>query len=1218
MSAPTIEIDRFDYRALADIAFGEGDPKLRSKARSHIRTFHDADVITAVYILHHCLARLGGVPSPDAFPQDGLDVTQAADMLTSCHCNVLMGTEATDLQGLASAARLTLRVFSPSHYQQTLALLSTWPVAERARTMCVPFWYERRRSSPGGAHRDLYLAHFNPLAGDLPDVLDALCDCLADPEPPQVRQVEFGDHRLPPSEPEQVEPYDLVPSAERGYMHGQPDVRPLLLGSLPGASADRGQHATAGECFVTVSLPTPPAGTISPDVPSFEGPRDPLVVPLDDLSRVAARMDAVLAARGEVPHFEGVLSSCVLSGPDGRTRTSLVVDGVRHLVGQVGSGKSALAKVLAVWCAINGRRMTYVTLKAADAVLWAEEVDSICESLAGRVDDPLRHPLCAPIVGRSGRLSYADAICSKRGSEIMTDYEDFHLQTPCIVDAFAYGDGSAANVTSRPPCQGLCRRRPDGRSKEGPCPLIPWCPTAAAMLAELEAPVRCTTIEAFAQTKLLDTRAFELSLSSDDVVVFDECDAQVQRADGLANVTLDLDRVKKASSGWMAELISRPAMSVGGDREAQLKKETLEELNRHSRAICAVLINSPFVKPLLLAMSSGLPGDPEAPVAWDPEARKVPADADFKFFPLNLIEELYKVHVHHRDSGHVVRLVPDEVCRQLGDLALRMGEPDPTLAYCLRVVGAANDPGEFSQALEDWLGSIPLADATDALSYFRAIGWFECVRDILSFVLLAIGLTNDVARLGDNFSIFDEATQRAIGDFSPRRVAITRYLPAPADGSQYQFEFVRDGKDVSPHLKLHKERFFGPALVDNLHACVLAPAGDGTLPCGPNVLLLSGTSYLPYRLAGAVMRPVDYLLARDDPARAEYLRGTRFAVDRACGEDTRVSGTRRGLDPREDLHLRAVRTVARNVLDTLVRRSSDASRPLRKSLACLTSYADCRAFAVELATLASNRGLPLRVDYLSRSPQDCHGGDSAEAGTAHARSPQSIEDFGRDRVDVLVAPYATVARGYNIVLPDGHSALSDLFLCSRPLPVPEDLDELAARVSGYAELVALCPPDDEGDAFDAEERFRARVHRALCTFAGPTGGYATMRSIAMSRMHSPGDPAWPYPESAECLGARHFLDVVAGLLSVMTQVWGRSARFARTEEARPSPIVWFEDFAFVDAKGGLSTLGDIDLYLSRVAGGSDWIGTALYGDVFDAWRSSVNEGLIPLPYNPSF
>ena len=122
----------------------------------------------------------------------------------------------------------------------------------------------------------------------------------------------------------------------------------------------------------------------------------------------------------------------------------------------------------------------------------------------------------------------------------------------------------------------------------------------------------------------------------------------------------------------------------------------------------------------------------------------------------------------------------------------------------------------------------------------------------------------------------------------------------------------------------------------------------------------------------------------------------------------------------------------------------------------------------------------------------------------------------------------------------------------------------------------------------------------------------------MSRMHSPGDPAWPYPESVECLGARHFLDVVAGLLSVMTQVWGRSARFARTEEAKPSPIVWFEDFAFVDAKGGLSTLGDIDLYLSRVAGGSDWIGSALYGDVLDAWRSSVNEGLIPLPYNPSF
>lgn len=1194
----TGSLDGFDYVRLAALAYGEDE------AARNARTIHDADVITAVYLRCHILRRDPADPLADTCPDGCYDVTLAADMLTSCHGNILMGTSATLLQGLSASVRLQLSVWSPSHYLRTLEALAR--VGSLAGELCVPFTYERVRADGDRGHRYFYLAHPNPRVWGGPrDVMGSLCCPLAEPPEPQTCLVKYGRQKaadLPAGDMR----YVLRRKVSADYMRGQPDIPPFLGHAPRGGTPDGSAAAT--ETSETVTLPTPPPSVLAPNVPGFKGPREPIEAPIDELVGVARRMDSVLAARGEQPHFERVLAGCVLHGPDDEPCDRLVIHGVSNLVGQVGAGKSVLARVLAVWCATNGRRMTYVTLKAADAVLWAEEVEAICEALIETVD-PLRHPVCAPIVGRSSRQSYVDAICAKRRSDVTTDFEDLHLQSPCLLDAYAYRDGGSADVTSNPPCLKLL---PEGRKKGVTCPLVAFCPTAIAMRAELEAPIRCTTIEAFAQTSLLGTRAFDLSLASDDIVAYDECDAQVHRANDLASVALDLDKVKMASARRVGELASTTFMGVSRDSNAMREQETLSRLNRHATALCAVLADSPFVRPLLLTGWAALGGDQEHPVAWDPREHKAPTDARYKFYPLTLIERLRATNVRSKSTGRIVHLVPDEVCAQLHELALRIGQPTPELRACYLDVGDPDPTGDFLGELDGWLGSTEVGHGDDALSYAESTGWLDCIRSLIEFTLLTIALTADVALLGDNFEIFDENVRRAIGDFAPRRASITRRLPAPAAGSQCEFDFTQTSGQY-PHLTLHKERFFGPALVDNLHACAVTfEATDGpVLPSGPNVLLLSGTSYLPHSLNGAVMRPVDYVLDREDEDRSAYLRGTRFVADPAAGEDSRVSGSHRRPGHDGDPHLAAVRTVARNVLAALGTRAVEGDRPLGKSLACLSSYEDCRTLAVELAALASRGGIPLCVDYLSHRPSRGGAGGHYAIGDARPRSPQSIEDFGHDDADVLVAPYASIARGYNIVRPDGHSAVTDLFLCARPLPVPEDLRELSSRLSGYAEVVALEPPEDDADAFVDETRFRARVDAARRTFSASPGGYATMRRMAMRDMDAPGDPAWPYPDSSEHLRAWRFLDVVAGLFAVMTQVWGRSARFAHTAGPRPSPTVWFEDFAFIDASGGMSTLGDIDLYLDRVA--DDAVGRALYGDFREAWRRSVDEGTIPLP-----
>ena len=275
---------------------------------------------------------------------------------------------------------------------------------------------------------------------------------------------------------------------------------------------------------------------------------------------------------------------------------------------------------------------------------------------------------------------------------------------------------------------------------------------------------------------------------------------------------------------------------------------------------------------------------------------------------------------------------------------------------------------------------------------------------------------------------------------------------------------------------------------------------------------------------------------------------------------------------------------------------------------------------MELAHLAIAEKTPLRVDYLVRAG-DCPDGERDESNPYEAspRSPQSIEEFGSDDVNVLVAPYASIARGYNIVDSDGHAAVSNLFLCARPLPVPDDLDELSARLSGFAELVASEQPDGEdGDAFDAEEEFRKRMDAARRAFSSSAGGYARMRQVAMREMKSLMSLEQSRPASGDHLHARRFLDVVAGLVAIITQVWGRSARFAQTTEPHPSPIVFFEDYAFIDPSGTpggpyMSTLDDIDLYLCHVVrDDATGVGRALYGDIYYAWQKSIGEGLIQL------
>ncbi|HMA33495.1 MAG TPA: hypothetical protein VKY74_03360, partial [Chloroflexia bacterium] len=302
-----------------------------------------------------------------------------------------------------------------------------------------------------------------------------------------------------------------------------------------------------------VDIPAGPAAPPAPAVLALRppGPRPPIVASMAELQEEAGWMDQNAPRGSAADQLWGQrmrAANLRLAGEGGLTETaSLTLDGLLHLIGMVGSGKTTLFIVLAVYLARRGHRVTMVQGDVASMLALQEVFDALSAA------DP--QVTAVPLVGRSTRLQHLNRLHiaeSLRGAPPLGRPHPGYgmLSTICPLDGLRREVDPIP--AGREPCTRLYRvRRPDpladldGGPRPAPssdglesrydCPFLPVCPVHLPTRRLADARIWLATpaslIASSPQVPLVpeDVRNVELVMLYSDVLLVDEADrVQVQ------------------------------------------------------------------------------------------------------------------------------------------------------------------------------------------------------------------------------------------------------------------------------------------------------------------------------------------------------------------------------------------------------------------------------------------------------------------------------------------------------------------------------------------------------------------------------------------------------------------------------------------------------------------------------------------------------------------
>lgn len=836
----------------------------------------------------------------------------------------------------------------------------------------------------------------------------------------------------------------------------------------------RARYAPAGRYRFTidremhvVGIPSINPSANSRVLPPPAAARLPLEVTLAELAETARWMDMVAREdpRGKVARqkWEGRIRDLELrlvrDGELIRGET-LAVDGILHLLGMVGSGKSSLITVLAVWLARRGQRVTLVQADVA-GMLAQQEIFAVFASADARVR-------ALPIIGRSSRKNHLNRLHAARArslgqpneSDVAQPFDqamqigqllsDKHpgydlLSTVCALDGLRRDERPIP--LGQEPCTRLYAiTEKEDDEEEGvavdtspqrfDCPFMPICPvhrgTRDLLMTNIWLATPASLLVSSPQLPLVEEnlRVIELVMRSCDVVLVDEADlVQVQFDDRFAQIETLL--------GTSSALLDRLIHQVDG----QIYRPGRPDIGRH-RAVNRWLAAHRTTQQaadhfLVLLREHGTLRDWLKGVTY--------------FTGLRLFQH---VAVDLRAAK-----LPD---KPLMDAAERFELNPPTsvrVRYAESEVPAAwrhalaaelqnTDTQGALEQLSTWLlEAIPIAQNLGPQMRGRI-----CLRLLLSLVVGV--LDHAIQDLVAEWTAAEEVLEldRGTGSlFYGPSSDLARLIPESPTGAVLGFHYYDPDDTGNGELRFLHLVGMGRSLLSHLHDALRDT--DGIV--GPHVVLTSGTSYAPgswrYHLhipPGAVLLTArreqggkiecffSPLADPDRPSQRIYISGRKPGPDRHASLRAMVAAlAERGWDGRsifdQEFEILAAKTPHRQNI-----------------LLVVGSYDEARLVGDMLSdVLGAEPGI--QVDVVIGEVDGDH------PAPAPGRLQRSLlSEFGRRPARFLVAPLQTIERGHNILSQEvpQEAALGSVFFLVRPQPVPGDPNAAVQRLNAWAEL----------------------------------------------------------------------------------------------------------------------------------------------------------------------
>ncbi|MFB7101569.1 pPIWI_RE_Z domain-containing protein [Streptomyces hydrogenans] len=787
-----------------------------------------------------------------------------------------------------------------------------------------------------------------------------------------------------------LETYRLLPAHLRAYEVppadlGAPPV-PLLPVVVPGR-IDAYDRALSGlPEFVRRPLPLAPAGrssfrelrrassvTIPADL-VFDRPRGhdltadragrsaPITITRRDLSATARWMDET-ERREAVAHpgdWERRLAELRLAprDADGRGFTDsddMRVDGLFHLVGMVGAGKSTLMTLLAVWAA----RLP-VPLRTTLVVGDVAEQLRLCGLFAALGLNAV------PLLGGSTRETHVQRMhrrLASRGLDNLLDHDDpgfDALSTVCLVSGLRGTDHAEPLRYADAPCTALePESQPDeddrvpadplealrtgvattaprnpGRLPEDDqngtphgCPVWAECPRHATARAQVDAPIwvanPASLVQSPVPSHLNDERLRQLELASlrSDIIVVDEADSVQMRLDQLFAPTATLVQPGLESS-WLDQLnthkieeLCRNARLPLTDRQVHLWNKALASVTTAVDPLCRQLIEEEDLREWI---------DMEYFSPWTLQQQLLDEwfRADFEQSGSGKAEE-DETHLYEGydddggdpDLGIVEPLAPDPrraavaaVLDAFRDDPFGDREPGPEAPLVGKLVRVAQDllhsqsltrtNTRLREAAEELLSGTPCKDRVPDGSANEP--WWDTICRRLGFTLLLSALHQRLDRLTFLWPQVEAALRLdAAGKELARRTPLdyAPIVPESPMGNVLGFQYLPDDQDrdeigrTGGTLRFFRCTGVGRELLLRLHELGADPA---TGRGGPHVILMSGTSWAGESTRAHVLAPVAAVLKPSEESLEAVARtrfGTHFLYD-DNGRPMSLSGTR--------------------------------------------------------------------------------------------------------------------------------------------------------------------------------------------------------------------------------------------------------------------------------------------------------------------------------------
>ncbi|MFH8346314.1 hypothetical protein [Streptomyces sp. NPDC018045] len=855
-------------------------------------------------------------------------------------------------------------------------------------------------------------------------------------------------------------------------------VAPPLAGQrLPVAGP--GPHAfPVSRSMAVVDLPpVPHTPLVAHDIDSAPaGGGEPLIFRLEDLKRTAGEMDALFAriGRGRAPEWLDRLQSFEMSikqGGEFRKAHEFTVDGIQHLLGIVGAGKSTLRDIIAVHLAQHGRRTTVVVSDVAEVLKLVELYNLYTEGTA------------APVLGFAGRERHAQRLHRRlagRGEQRLLAHDDpafAYLGTSCVLNVRRRGHLAGETLAfGEAPCTRLRpaadpRRRTDSgpasewQRERRSCPYWSVCPRHDGSRALVDADIWVTT-----PAGLVDAcpprpqngeriRYLELACCRSDLVIVDEAD----------RVQMQLDRT------------FAPAVLLAGDEE----KGFIDVLARHKLRELAASGRTPLsdrdVENFSAALNTaGMATDRlYAMLVGDRDLRRWIRTGYFSAWTLQLglLDERYPLHADSDPREALGNLLDVFRDNPFGDRSrhtdqdfthltsllnelLHTGNPENTRSGLMSVMKDLFRLDEnfltekrktYEKSLAEW------EEKKEELRRKRLRGkrvrqdpppprtpeqWQAELAVRFEFTLLLCALEPRLAMINAMWPRVEAALSLGYNEMYRRPMDYGPMVPEAPMGNVLGFQFLVHGGDDgcvrSGELTFFRCSGIGRELLRAMPH--LASVDDRP---GAHLLLMSGSSWAGRSSRYHLREPVGVII---EPPRetmeviaAESEMRFEFIDD---GEERiHLSGTDPEHRPEK---LRRIATWlgagAEEIENGGPLEREFLSLPAGRDqiLLLVGSYAEARVVADTLHNLNSR----WRNQVLCLVSDDEEIDEDDQTRSAHrARSLRrgDVEHLKDLEADILVAPLLAVERGHNILNDDAEAAIGTVYFLARPNPHPDDL-----------------------------------------------------------------------------------------------------------------------------------------------------------------------------------